>query len=91
MQDVKHLRVVSGQQLVVLRESADQVGVLLFNSADHDVAPAPEVVLPAGCAAAAAGASFVDLLEADPAAPGGSLAPFVVGRRQLCVFCCPKS
>jgi hypothetical protein len=26
----------------------------------------------------AAGASFVDLLEADPAAPGGSLAPFVV-------------
>jgi len=49
------VRVVSGQQLVVLRESADQVGVLLFNSADHDVAPAPDVVLPAGCAAAAVG------------------------------------
>ena len=30
------LRVVSGQQLVVVRESADQVGVLLFNSADHE-------------------------------------------------------
>ena len=46
-------------------ETEDEVGVLVFNCADHEVNPWPEVQLPKGCIAKT-GSKFVDLLAPTP-------------------------
>ena len=53
------------EQITVVRETEDEVGVLVFNCADHEVNPWPEVQLPAGCIAKK-GDKFVDLLAHTP-------------------------
>ena len=53
------------EQITVVRETEDEVGVLVFNCADHEVNPWPEVQLPKDCIAKK-GAKFVDLLAPTP-------------------------
>ena len=68
-QDMDNIKLVSQEwpyeQITVVRETEDEVGVLVFNCADHEVNPWPEVQLPAGCIAKK-GDKFVDLLAHTP-------------------------
>jgi cyclomaltodextrinase len=68
-QDIKNINLLSQEwpfeQITVLRETEDEVGILVFNCADHEVNPWPEVQLPPNCIAKK-GAKFVDLLAHTP-------------------------
>ena len=68
-QDIKNINLLSQEwpfeQITVLRETEDEVGILVFNCADHEVNPRPEVQLPPNCIAKK-GAKFVDLLAHTP-------------------------
>jgi hypothetical protein len=68
-QDMDNIKLVAQEwpfeQITVVRETEDEVGVLVFNCADHEVNPWPEVQLPAGCIAKK-GDKFVDLLAHTP-------------------------
>ena len=68
-QDMDNIKLIAEEwpfeQITVVRETEDEVGVLVFNCADHEVNPWPEVQLPAGCIAKK-GAKFVDLLAHTP-------------------------
>jgi len=61
-QDIENITLISNEQIVIMRESDDEVGVLVFNCGDYEVNPWPEVQLPETCAAYAKGTEFVDLL-----------------------------
>ena len=66
--DVKKDFIVFGddkEQLIVMRESDTQVGILVFNAADYEKDPWPEVKVAAE--SAKEGAVFVDVLETNKA------------------------
>ena len=50
-QRIEDIKLISNDQIIITRESEDEVGVLVFNCGDYQVDPWPEVELPKDCAA----------------------------------------